>query len=404
MTDVVEPGPPPSALSKGSPLRRWLPWALLAVVVVAALSVAVYGSRSAPTAEDRVADVARTVKCPTCSGESVAESNAPASQAIRAEIAEQHPERPDRRRDPVLSTPRPTARPSCSRRRPRGSTPWSGCCRWSRSPSPSASSSSSSGGGAARPPSTPPRPIGRWWPRPSSASTSRPPPTRTRSVKGRPGEHHRPDRTQGAPRRGKAAPIGPGPRPAQGARQSDARGQGAEVGTHRRSGPRASSTPTPSWPSRRSATSSCARSTTSSANTTPATSTTTTTRSLKDDYTARAANVLRAIDDRRDARHLGRRGALVDAHRRRPAARGRAGRRRRLVRLPRRRHPGPGPGPQRRPPPGQRQPRAPGPAGHRPGPDRPAERRRRRRPRPLPDRARALLDRPWSSRPATSRP
>jgi cytochrome c-type biogenesis protein CcmH len=88
MTDVAGTGPRPTALSKGSPVRRWLPWALLAVVVVAALSVAVFGTRSAPTAQDRVSNIARTVKCPTCSGESVAESNAPASQEIRADIAE----------------------------------------------------------------------------------------------------------------------------------------------------------------------------------------------------------------------------------------------------------------------------------------------------------------------------
>jgi cytochrome c-type biogenesis protein CcmH len=79
---------PPSPLSQGSPVRRWLPWVLLAVVLVAVLSVAVFGSRSAPTAQDRVAAIARTIKCPTCSGESVAESNAPASQAIRVDVAE----------------------------------------------------------------------------------------------------------------------------------------------------------------------------------------------------------------------------------------------------------------------------------------------------------------------------
>ena len=82
-------------------------------MVVAALSVAVYGTRSAPTAEDRVANVARTVKCPTCAGESVAESNAPASQAIRADIAEriQSGQTDDEIRS--LLRRRATARPSC---------------------------------------------------------------------------------------------------------------------------------------------------------------------------------------------------------------------------------------------------------------------------------------------------
>ncbi len=56
MTDTAAPGAAasPSAFAKGSPVRRWLPWVLLAVVVVGALSVAVFGSRSAPTAQDRV--------------------------------------------------------------------------------------------------------------------------------------------------------------------------------------------------------------------------------------------------------------------------------------------------------------------------------------------------------------
>jgi cytochrome c-type biogenesis protein CcmH len=85
-TDVIDAGAP-SAFAAGSPVRRWLPWVLLAVVVVTCLSVAAFGSREAPTAQDRVSNVSRTIKCPTCSGESVAESNAVASQEIRADIA-----------------------------------------------------------------------------------------------------------------------------------------------------------------------------------------------------------------------------------------------------------------------------------------------------------------------------
>lgn len=78
-----------SAFAKGSPIRRWGPWLAVAVVAVAALSIAAFGTRSAPTAQDRVSSISRTVKCPVCSGESVAESNAPASQEIRRQIAEQ---------------------------------------------------------------------------------------------------------------------------------------------------------------------------------------------------------------------------------------------------------------------------------------------------------------------------
>lgn len=78
-----------SPLATDSPVRRWLPWALLAVVVVSVLSIAVFGTRSAPTAQDRVMDISKSIKCPVCAGESVAESNAPTSQKIRVDIAEQ---------------------------------------------------------------------------------------------------------------------------------------------------------------------------------------------------------------------------------------------------------------------------------------------------------------------------
>lgn len=78
-----------SILAKGSPVRRWGPWIALVVITIGALSIAAFGTRSAPTAQDRVSSIARTVKCPVCSGESVAESNAPASQEIRRQIAEQ---------------------------------------------------------------------------------------------------------------------------------------------------------------------------------------------------------------------------------------------------------------------------------------------------------------------------
>ncbi|MEX1217040.1 MAG: cytochrome c-type biogenesis protein [Acidimicrobiales bacterium] len=79
----------PTPLSKGSPVRRWGPWIALCVVAVTVLSVASFGARSAPTAQDRVSEISRTIKCPVCAGESVAESNVPASQEIRRQIAEQ---------------------------------------------------------------------------------------------------------------------------------------------------------------------------------------------------------------------------------------------------------------------------------------------------------------------------
>lgn len=85
--DAEPQAPVRTPFAEGSPVRRWLPWAALAVVVVTCLSVATFGTLSAPTLQDRVASISRTVKCPECAGESVAESSAPASQEIRADIA-----------------------------------------------------------------------------------------------------------------------------------------------------------------------------------------------------------------------------------------------------------------------------------------------------------------------------
>jgi cytochrome c-type biogenesis protein CcmH len=87
MASTPTPTSRPPALGAGSPVRRWLPWALLAVVVVGCLSVAAFGSRSAPTAQDRVTSISRSVYCPTCGGQSVAESNAPSAQEVKVEIA-----------------------------------------------------------------------------------------------------------------------------------------------------------------------------------------------------------------------------------------------------------------------------------------------------------------------------
>lgn len=62
-------------------------WFALVAVVAVALVVAVAGGRdSAPSHAKRADTIARGVRCPTCRGQSVAESAAPAASAIRAEI------------------------------------------------------------------------------------------------------------------------------------------------------------------------------------------------------------------------------------------------------------------------------------------------------------------------------
>jgi cytochrome c-type biogenesis protein CcmH len=78
----------PVTAKKASPVRAWLPWALLFVVVVTLLAFGSQGTTGDLTAQDRVTDLSRSIKCPTCSGESAAESNAPSSQEVRRDIAQ----------------------------------------------------------------------------------------------------------------------------------------------------------------------------------------------------------------------------------------------------------------------------------------------------------------------------
>jgi cytochrome c-type biogenesis protein CcmH len=63
---------------------RTASWGLLAVVLVAALLV---GGRdgSPPTDADRVQRITEKIRCPTCRSQSVADSDAPAADAIREE-------------------------------------------------------------------------------------------------------------------------------------------------------------------------------------------------------------------------------------------------------------------------------------------------------------------------------
>jgi cytochrome c-type biogenesis protein CcmH len=62
-------------------------WVALALVVLVAVVIAVTsGGGNAQTAAGRADAIAHGVRCPTCRGQSVAESAAPAAQAIRLEI------------------------------------------------------------------------------------------------------------------------------------------------------------------------------------------------------------------------------------------------------------------------------------------------------------------------------
>jgi cytochrome c-type biogenesis protein CcmH len=66
-------------------MRKWWPWLVLAVVVVAVLAVVAWPGGSQSPAE-RAHSLAAELKCQECQGLSVADSNAPTSRAIRADI------------------------------------------------------------------------------------------------------------------------------------------------------------------------------------------------------------------------------------------------------------------------------------------------------------------------------
>lgn len=67
-------------------MRRALPWLVMALLVGGSLAVGASGDDGPRTTEARVEAVAKDVRCPTCEGLSVAESEATASRAIRDEI------------------------------------------------------------------------------------------------------------------------------------------------------------------------------------------------------------------------------------------------------------------------------------------------------------------------------
>jgi cytochrome c-type biogenesis protein CcmH len=66
-------------------MRRWFGWIALALVVTGALIVGTTGGGRRTDAE-RVQSIARSVRCPTCRGQSVADSDAPAAANVRKDI------------------------------------------------------------------------------------------------------------------------------------------------------------------------------------------------------------------------------------------------------------------------------------------------------------------------------
>lgn len=76
-----------------TPVRRgraplWLWWSLLGAVVVTTLAVGSIGVSAPPTAAERVLNLTRSIGCPQCAGQSVAESDVAVSREVRRDIAQ----------------------------------------------------------------------------------------------------------------------------------------------------------------------------------------------------------------------------------------------------------------------------------------------------------------------------
>ena len=78
-----------SGASGRSPMR-WLPWIALGVLVAVVLVIGATGGSGGPVSVDRrVERIARDVRCPQCSGQSAADSDAETAVAVRATIRQQ---------------------------------------------------------------------------------------------------------------------------------------------------------------------------------------------------------------------------------------------------------------------------------------------------------------------------
>lgn len=66
-------------------LRRWGLWVAVVAVAVAALAVG-SARHTSPSLDQRTQALAEQVRCPVCGGESAAQSQVPAAQAIRRQI------------------------------------------------------------------------------------------------------------------------------------------------------------------------------------------------------------------------------------------------------------------------------------------------------------------------------
>lgn len=81
-------GPPPRARTRAG-ATRWVPLAVLGLILVVALAVGASGHSPGTSVDDRVHRITAQIRCPVCSGETVADSAAPISQDIRTAVRQQ---------------------------------------------------------------------------------------------------------------------------------------------------------------------------------------------------------------------------------------------------------------------------------------------------------------------------
>ena len=76
-------------MSRRRSWQRWVPLAGLGLILALALVVGTTGHSGRTTIDDRVHRITSQIKCPVCSGETVADSSAPISQDIRTVVRQQ---------------------------------------------------------------------------------------------------------------------------------------------------------------------------------------------------------------------------------------------------------------------------------------------------------------------------
>ncbi len=69
-------------------MKHWAPWLALLAVVVVALGALIARSGPSDSPEARARRLERELACPVCTGEALAESNAPEARAMKTDIRE----------------------------------------------------------------------------------------------------------------------------------------------------------------------------------------------------------------------------------------------------------------------------------------------------------------------------